>query len=64
MRHWRGSRSTVERAVEIARLGPATSLEGLRALLSQEGRAEIEASTSGMLIKAQLNRLIERRPAA
>ena len=64
MRHWRGDRSTVERAVEIARNGLATDLDGIRVRLNNEGRQEVEAATSGMLIKAQLNQLIKERTAA
>ena len=64
MRHWRGDRSTVERAVEIARNGLATNLDGIRVWLNNEGRQGVEAATSGMLIKAQLNQLIKGRTAA
>ena len=64
MRHWRGDRSTVERAVEIARNGLATNLDGIRVRLNSEGRREVEAATSGMLIKAQLNQLMKERTAA
>lgn len=64
MRHWRGDRSTVERAVEIARNGLATNLDGIRVRLNNEGRQEVEAATSGMLIKAQLNQLMKERTAA
>jgi hypothetical protein len=64
MRHWRGDRSTVERAVEIARNGLATNLDGIRVWLNNEGRQGVEAATSGMLIKAQLNQLIKERTAA
>jgi hypothetical protein len=64
MRHWRGDRSTVERAVEIARNGLATDLNGIRVRLNNEGRQQVEAATSGMLIKAQLNQLIKERTAA
>ena len=64
MRHWRGDRSTVERAVEIARNGLATDLNGIRVRLNNEGRQQVEAATSGMLIKAQLNQLMKERTAA
>ena len=58
-----GSKSTIERAIEIAKGGPATAVVHIRSQLSTEGYEQIDNATSGMSIKAQLNRLIAARVA-
>jgi hypothetical protein len=56
-----GSRSTVERAIEIARIGTATSIPEIRAQLREEHYENVETETSGLTIKEQLKKLIAGR---
>ena len=58
-----GSRSTVERAIEIARIGTATSIPEIRAQLREEHYENVETETGGPAIKEQLKKLIGSRLA-
>jgi hypothetical protein len=58
-----GSRSTIERALEIARRGSALSVKDVRDQLKRERYDGVEQATAGMSVKAQLNRLIATRVA-
>lgn len=57
-------RSTVERALAIARNGTARSVAEIRAQLRNEGYDSVEPETAGQSIKVQLKKLIAARLAA
>jgi hypothetical protein len=58
-----GSRSTIERALEIARRGSALSVKEVRDQLKREKYDGIEQATAGMSVKAPLNTLVAARVA-
>jgi hypothetical protein len=56
-----GSRSTIERALEIARRGSASTIKEVRDQLKKEQYDSVEQATAGVSVKAQLKRLIALR---
>ncbi|MBM6576558.1 hypothetical protein KCP91_09245 [Microvirga sp. SRT01] len=56
-------RSTVERALSIARTGTARSVAEIRTQLRNEGYDSVEPETAGQSIKIQLKKLIAARLA-
>jgi hypothetical protein len=56
-----GSRSTIERALEIARSGSASTVKEVRDQLKREQYDSVEQATAGVSVKAQLKRLIAVR---
>lgn len=57
-------RSTVERAYELARQGPSTSLEDIRRQLEREHYASVAAHLAGPTIRRELRLLCRNRMAA
>jgi hypothetical protein len=56
-----GRKSTVERALEIARIGTASSIPEIRSQLREEHYENVETETGGLTIKEQLKKLIAGR---
>ena len=56
-------RSTVERALSIARTGTARSIADIRTQLRNEGYDSVEHEAAGQSIKVELKKLIAARLA-
>ena len=56
--------STVERAYQLAREGPSTSLDDIRRQLEQERYGSVNAHLSGPTIRRQLRQLCRDRQVA
>jgi hypothetical protein len=56
--------STVERAYQLAREGPSTSLDDIRRQLEQERYGSVNAHLSGPTIRRQLRQLCRDRLVA
>lgn len=56
--------STVERAYELARNGPSTSVDDIRRQLEREGFASVSSHLGGPTLRRQLRQLcLDRRTA-
>jgi hypothetical protein len=58
------AQSTVERAYDLARNGPCSSLDDIRRTLEQERYASVNAHLSGPTIRRQLRQLCRDRATA
>jgi hypothetical protein len=56
--------STIERAYQLAREGPCTSLDDIRRQLDRERYASVGAHLSGPTLRRQLRQLCQQRAKA
>lgn len=56
-----GLKSTVERAIELAKAGPCQNLIDIRHQLSAEGYSNVHEHTSGLSFQKQLRTFLEAR---
>ena len=59
-----GTKTTIERAIELARCGTCANIEEIRLNLSHEGYESVNPTLAGLAVKKQLRAMIDNNMIA